>query len=82
MQTAPDVMAMWIWNCTHQVRVELVDLLVFDLDGYRDASSDQPDVQSYKQLHLNDGSKRCGPADLKDGHKAWGLCNQARDNST
>ena len=43
MQTAPDVMVMWIWNCTHQVRVELVDLLL-DLDGYRDASSDQPDV--------------------------------------
>ena len=45
MQAAPDVMAMWIWYHTHQVGVELVDLLVFDLDGYWDTSSDQPNIQ-------------------------------------
>ena len=44
MQTAPDVMVMWIWNRTHQVEVVLGDLLLLDLGGYNDASSDQPNV--------------------------------------
>ena len=45
MQTAPDVMVMWIWHHPHQVRVELVDILVFDLGSYQDTSSDQPNVR-------------------------------------
>ena len=44
MKVAPDAVSVWVWNSAHQVCVELADFLVFDHDGYRDPSGDQPDV--------------------------------------
>ena len=43
-EAALDAVSIWVWNHAHQVRVELVDFLVFNHDGYRDSSGNQPDV--------------------------------------
>ena len=80
VRTAPDMMVMWTWNWTNQVKVVLGNLLLLNFDGYGDASSNQPNVQSiscYTRMEM----KRCSLADLKDGHKAWGLCNPTWSNT-